>query len=260
MRHIVSLDPVRIPPDCETILTGQGVPAHHDVPERVRTLVEEARVLYGNLSEPRGMVASLSLEKFLEIYHGEGHNPSPAPVPQVAKRADHLALFSATLGKPVCDRIKALFAESNPALGYMLDTIASERADAAADLLAEGFRQSLLEELGAPESTTVLPYSPGYCGWHITGQRRLFAFLEPQRIGVSLNESCLMQPIKSVSGVLLAGPREAHDFLNDFDFCLDCTTWECRSRISSLFQAPQGRTQGAQNGDPERDLEKPAGG
>ena len=45
-----------------------------------------------------------------------------------------------------------------------------------------------------------------------------------------------MSPIKSVSGVLVAGHPEIHDFENDFDFCFDCATWECRSRIASLFQ------------------------
>jgi hypothetical protein len=80
----------------------------------------------------------------------------------------------------------------------------------------------------------VLPYSPGYCGWHVTGQRRLFDRLEPQRIGVTLNSSCLMQPLKSVSGVLVIGPSSIHEFDNDFDFCALCSTYQCRARIGLL--------------------------
>ena len=58
------------------------------------------------------------------------------------------------------------------------------------------------------------------------------------RIGIELSDSCLMSPLKSVSGVLVAGPAEIHDFENDFEFCLDCTTWECRDRIASITPLP----------------------
>jgi hypothetical protein len=117
----------------------------------------------------------------------------------------------------------------------MLDGIGSDRAETAATLLAEAFLEDLLAKGEVGPEARVLPYSPGYCGWHITGQKRLFAFLNPERIGISLNESCLMSPIKSVSGVLVVGGPEIHDFENEFDFCFDCTTWDCRSRIASLF-------------------------
>jgi len=238
MREIFTLEPIAVPPSRALVLRAQGIPPDREVPERVEELVEAARALYQTLSEPRGMVATLSHDEFAEIYEGEGHNSFPSPVPAVAERCDHLAFFCATLGDPVCDRIKDLFSRNDPALGYTLDTIASDRADAAADFLAETWRQALIREFGSPEGITVLPYSPGYCGWHVTGQRRLFAFLKPGDIGVTLNDSCLMHPIKSVSGVLLAGAREAHDFANDFDFCVDCATWDCRNRISSLFEPP----------------------
>jgi hypothetical protein len=80
----------------------------------------------------------------------------------------------------------------------------------------------------------VLPYSPGYCGWHISGQRALFRHLEPERIGITLNTSFLMQPLKSVSGVLVVGDPRIHEFDNDFDFCAECATLDCRARIGSV--------------------------
>ncbi|MCK5274191.1 MAG: hypothetical protein KAR37_06065, partial [Alphaproteobacteria bacterium] len=82
---------------------------------------------------------------------------------------------------------------------------------------------------------------PGYCGWHVTGQRRLFDRLGADRIGVTLNSSCLMQPLKSVSGVLVIGPPSIHEFDNDFDFCALCSTYQCRSRIGSLTEAGRDR-------------------
>ncbi|MFC1661862.1 vitamin B12 dependent-methionine synthase activation domain-containing protein, partial [Gemmatimonadota bacterium] len=144
----------------------------------------------------------------------------------------------ATLGESISQKINELFRINEPALGCMLDGIASERADTAANLLGQTFLVSLVGEGEADTATRVLPYSPGYCGWHITGQRKLFAFLDPGLIDIELSDSCLMSPLKSVSGVLVAGPPEIHVFENDFGFCLDCATWECRERIASITHFP----------------------
>jgi len=236
MKGIIPLDSIRVAPHRDVALQRQGVPEGHQLSALVEGLVVKAISLYESLTQPKGIIADVSLSDFGEIFHGEGRNDLPAPLQGIVKKADGLALFAATLGDPVSAKIQELFKENDPATGCMLDGIASERAETAADLLAEAFLNSLLERETAASGTRVLPYSPGYCGWHITGQRKLFSFLNPEQIDISLNASCLMSPIKSVSGVLVAGPPEIHDFENDFDFCFDCADWECRSRIASLFQ------------------------
>lgn len=234
MNGIVPLDALKAAPSRDTVLRTQGVPEGRPVPERVEALVEEARELYEALTRPIGLIASISRTEFGEVYQGDGRNAERSPLPGIVGRAGHLALFAATLGEPVSRKIGDLFRDQNAALGCMLDGIASERADSAAVLLGQAFLDPLLENGDADSATRVLPYSPGYCGWHVSGQQRLFAFLSPGQIGMDLNASCLMSPIKSVSGVLVAGPPEAHAFDNDFEFCLDCATWECRERIASI--------------------------
>ena len=89
-------------------------------------------------------------------------------------------------------------------------------------------------ETGAAPGTAVLPYSPGYCGWNVTGQRALFAQLEPGELGLTLNESCLMYPVKSVSGVLVLAPIGAHGFSPAFPCCSTCTTLDCQERAAAL--------------------------
>jgi hypothetical protein len=233
---ILTLDSIRVAPLADVALRRQGVPRGHRVSEQLGSLVERALSLYESLAQPKGITAEISLSDFEELFIGEGRNDVPAPLTEIVKEADGLCLFAATIGEPVSVKIQELFRENDPAAACMLDGIASERAETAADLLAEAFLDSLRRRGTADAGTGVLPYSPGYCGWHITGQKRLFAALEPEQIGIRLNSSNLMSPIKSVSGVLVVGPPEIHDFENDFDFCIDCTTRECRSRIASLFQ------------------------
>ncbi len=234
MTRILPLDALRTAPARDRVLRTQGIPEGHEVPERVGALVAEAVSLYERLAEPRGLTGEISREAFQEVYRGEGRNAEPSPLPRIVAGGQRLALFVMTLGDAVCQAIGELFAANDPALATMLDGIASERADAGATLLAEHFRDELLQEGTPGPETRVLPYSPGYCGWHVSGQRRLFDVLRPERIGVTLNPSFLMSPLKSVSGVLVAGPASAHAFRNDFDFCLDCRTFECRARIAAL--------------------------
>jgi len=234
MTGIIPLEALKAAPSRETVLRTQGVPEGHPVPERVDSLVEEARELYGALTRPIGLIARISPTDFLEVYEGDGRNAERSPLPGIIGNVRHLALFAATLGEPVSRKIGDLFKDQDAALGCMLDGIASERADRAATLLGRAFLEPLLQSGDVDSRTTVLPYSPGYCGWHVSGQQKLFASLEPGQIGMDLNASCLMSPIKSVSGVLVAGPPEAHAFDNDFEFCLDCATWECRERIASI--------------------------
>ena len=236
MTEIIPLDSIRVAPHRDVALRRQGVPEDHPISDRVGELVEKALSLYESLTQPKGVVAEISLSEFEEIFGGEGRNDLPAPLPEIVKRANGLALFAATLGDPVSEKIQELFGENDPATACMLDGIASDRAERAATLLADGFLDALRRKGEVDSEARVLPYSPGYCGWHITGQKKLFASLNPEQIDITLNASCLMSPIKSVSGVLVAGHPEIHDFENDFDFCLDCASWECRSRIASLFQ------------------------
>jgi len=148
----------------------------------------------------------------------------------VLEDAVTLALFAVTLGEEVSGHISELFADDNAARGYVLDQVAS----IAADQLVQIARRRYAAAEGSNPGTAVLPYSPGYCGWNVSGQRALFAVLEPADLGISLNESCLMHPIKSVSGVLVAAPIEAHDFEPAFPCCAVCTTFACRDRVDSI--------------------------
>lgn len=61
----------------------------------------------------------------------------------------------------------------------------------------------ILESAYAPEGMHISnSYSPGYCGWDVAEQKILFSMLPKGFCGVSLTESCLMVPVKSVSAII----------------------------------------------------------
>ncbi len=233
-------------PDRQEVLHLQGIPPGVELPPRIAAIVDSAMNAYLETAEPRALVAGLSRETFAGILKGEGKNAPETPVEAVALRADALSLFVATVGGRVTERIQALFSENEPALAAMLDSVASAAADRLTQLLAERYPAVTAADTGqtarsaprlrtghatTPDRRVTLGYSPGYCGWHVSGQRALFAFLQPATIGVTLNDSCLMDPLKSVSGVLASGASDIHRFSPGYPFCADCRDKPCVGRI-----------------------------
>ena len=62
----------------------------------------------------------------------------------------------------------------------------------------------------APGESLVARYSPGYADFPLAAQRELLALLDaPRKVGVSLTDSLLMVPSKSVSAVIGVKPATA---------------------------------------------------
>lgn len=86
---------------------------------------------------------------------------------------------------------------------YVMDCIGSQIVESAADCM----EKVLQSELDADGLHRTNRFSPGYCGWHVSEQPKLFSLFEEKNpCGIELTDSCLMLPVKSVSGVIGTGP------------------------------------------------------
>jgi hypothetical protein len=119
----------------------------------------------------------------------------------------------------------------------MLDSVASMAADKSVEVLESYLFNDLSERNLTSNDSIVLGYSPGYCGWDLSGQKKLFEHLNPEEIGVIINESYLMSPLKSVSGVLVHGDKEIHVFESSFTFCSYCKNQTCYDRIEKIYSS-----------------------
>lgn len=227
-RKIIEIPLEQISPDPAGVFLLQGIPRDVDPPERVIALYEEVVDRFMESAAPIGIMADVSLENFLEIYRGTGANEPDTPLEHIVPRAGSLAFFAFTLGQAVSDLIESHFNGKKLAQGYMLDSIASFCADKASEAAQQIYLERLTAQDSATSSTRVLMYSPGYCGWHVSGQGKLFQYLQPEKIGITLNDSFLMIPLKSISGVLVAGDWEIHRFTSNYPFCSQCKTRTCR--------------------------------
>jgi hypothetical protein len=226
-----------ISPPRDKVLAQLGIPAGTVLADRIERIIERAGDALAGTVAPVGVLADISGDAFAAVYAGAGRNAVLTPVAAIARNAEHLALFAITLGQPLSAAVAECFAGADFALAYVLDAMASVAADRAAAVAERWYARTLRERGWSTPDGAVLRYSPGYCGWDITGQRRLFDYLKPEHIGITLTDSCLMQPLKSVSGVLIAGPREIHRFPPNYDFCERCEERTCRDRLAALAAA-----------------------
>lgn len=237
MKKVLKFPAEKVTPSLEAVLKAQGISDIPTADDRILRLAEKARSVYEKLAEPIGIITDISKTDFTDLFYGEGNNESDAPLESIYKSSDHLALFAVTLGNRICTEIFNQFKTNDFAAGSMLDSAASEGTEKTAESLELFYRESLSGKDGHDASIGMMRFSPGYCGWHISGQKKLFEFLRPGEIGIELNDSYLMTPLKSVSGVVVAGKKEIFIFDDLFDFCADCDNHSCRDRIKALMES-----------------------
>ena len=108
--------------------------------------------------------------------------------------ADRYVLFIATAGQEFEQFQHEVKSSGDILQEFLLDSLGSAIAEAVVREVCSKVENYVLP-LGYGVSH---PYSPGYCGWHVTQQKFLFSLLPEQPCGVRLSESSLMSPIKSV--------------------------------------------------------------
>lgn len=125
------------------------------------------------------------------------------PIAGFVKPARRVAVFVLTLGEGIEERAKRLMTEGALFEGYAWNAVGSAGADLAVDV----FTQHLLAFEVGPDEAVTPPFSPGYCGMGLDQQRAVFEILDPSVIGVRLTNTYIMEPVKSVSGLLGIGPE-----------------------------------------------------
>ncbi|MCD8291796.1 MAG: methionine synthase [Prevotella sp.] len=112
------------------------------------------------------------------------------------------AFFIATAGMEFQHFLEELKQENDMVKLFIADAIGSVIAEKTADCMEEELQKHI--DIYSWKHTN--RFSPGYCGWHVSQQQLLFPLFGSEApCGVTLTESSLMYPIKSVSGVIGIG-------------------------------------------------------
>jgi hypothetical protein len=237
MKKIIEIPTSDLRINIPDVLQIQGIPSSKEPSQKVVALFSNAKEIFCKHVRPIGIISNISKSEFETVYYGEALNENETPLDTIFRKADHLALFALTVGEEVSRKITTLFEIREFALASMLDAIASIGVEKAADRIEANFFHLIIQKGKPSPASAIVRYSPGYCGWHVSGQKKLFAFLHPEEIGITLLDSYLMKPLKSVSGVVVAGNREIHCFKDTYPFCEQCTSRSCRSRMNHFSRA-----------------------
>ena len=117
--------------------------------------------------------------------------------------AEAYALFVCTCGVEYEAYQQRLKQDGDMVRVFIADALGSVITEKCADQMEQHLQDSI-DKLGWCHTNR---FSPGYCGWHVSQQKKLFALFEGHTCGVMLNESSLMLPIKSVSGIIGLGKK-----------------------------------------------------
>lgn len=117
------------------------------------------------------------------------------------KDADQIALFICTAGEEFTRLTRLYNSDGDYLKGFIVDTYGSLVVEKAIEYI----QHQLEESVQKSELRITNRYSPGYCNWALTSQQQLFGLLPENECRISLTESSLMLPIKSVSGIIGIG-------------------------------------------------------
>ena len=131
---------------------------------------------------------------------------------------EEIIVFAATIGLEI-DRLIRRYSSLSPAKALFFQAIGAERIESLCDAFCDDLKGKGLQ---------LRPrFSPGYGDLPLEMQKDLFRVLDcPRKIGLSLNESLLMSPSKSVTAIIGIGGR-AEEEKNK---CSACEKSDCAYR------------------------------
>ena len=139
------------------------------------------------------------------------------------KNSEQAASFACTIGPGMENWSRQVMQDGDPALGYWIDLVASLITEKAVNYLHD-YIEKIMNDHGLKITNR---YSPGYCDWPVSNQHLLFTLFPKNFCGISLNESALMIPIKSVTGIIGIGSIVKYEEYP----CEQCIKDDCTYRI-----------------------------
>ena len=186
------------------VVRSLGYP-EQEIPEHFEELIERILPLLSKRCAIRAGYRVLDAEKpdnrYDGLYVGGTFFTTQKIVARRMQNAELAACFVCTIGPNMEAWAGQLVREGDTVMGHLVDTVASVAVENAADTLYDHLGRKMREQ-GLRVTNR---YSPGYCGWSVSEQHALFSFFPVDFCGVTLTESALMKPIKSVSGMIGIG-------------------------------------------------------
>jgi hypothetical protein len=169
--------------------------------ERTREECQKAIEIGEKLLEPRVIYKSFQIDKIEEerVYLEGGSYFQSGHLAVLLEGADRIMVCCCTIGSALEKKVGELSNQGELMLAYFLDIYGAT----AVGVLGKSLYNQLQKELIGLGTT--VPMEPGQLDWHVLDQRVLFQLLHPEEIGITLSDSLMMNPFKSISSVFGIG-------------------------------------------------------
>ncbi|GHT75281.1 methionine synthase [Bacteroidia bacterium] len=200
IEYHISYEELAVNPNAAATMLGYDTDLPDDVLEMVQEVMDETTGCY----DIRGGYVILDNPHFdkdgYKLTVGETVFQIGKIIYQQLKHSSQIAAFVCTAGVGIEQYSRAMLTNNEPLKGFVADILGGVVVEAAINKI----QQELSNDMKTKGLNITNRYSPGYCGWQTAEQHKLFAQL-PTTLGVQLTESALMQPVKSVSGIIGIG-------------------------------------------------------
>ncbi len=170
-----------------------------DFPDTVQAVLEWANESLEATGGYRLLPLDACLATTLSI--GGQHIETGHRISRYLNKAEQIAVFVCTAGRGIHNAYQRYLTEGDSLSAYIADTLGTVVVEKTMDRIA------LTLEFESAQSgfNCTNRYSPGYCGWSVCEQQKLWTLLPTGFCGITLLPSSLMSPVKSISGVIGLG-------------------------------------------------------
>lgn len=178
-------------------------------PKCEQLLLEKREICVKNIF-PKAIFQDYEIEKIEgDSVHFKSGNIFNGPnISKILKGSKIAIIFICTLGIATDQIIAATSVNGDTLATIIMDSITTELLGVLGEHISKIIKKEGLQEKGW---ASTCQYSPGQYKWTIEEQKEIFQMVNGEKIGVLLNKSYLMVPLKSISGVYGFGPIDMID-------------------------------------------------
>lgn len=176
--------------------------------------LEDAR----ELIEPAAVWDSFPIREFRHerLVLANGTKIGGGPVATVVAGATDLVVGVCTVGSAISQRISEQLYGEQRLRAMFLDDLGSW----AVDQVRQQLCRQIEDDAASRRLHASASLSPGESEWSVAEQAVIFSLLDARKIGVTLNESMVMSPVKSLSLIVGTGPNALGvEGASNCDFC-----------------------------------------
>jgi len=211
------LEDLKFDIDIDLILRVSGYGKDRDPPKKFIDSASEMRDLCQKLARPKVVYETYGISGLDEgLVKINGTELKGKVLINVLRGSERAIVFVGTLGPKLDEEVNRLSSEGEILLSATLDTIGALALGLSS---LDFYKKVLVTEAESTDFALTPSFGPGECKWDITEQRVIFDLVDATSIGVKMNESYLMLPKKSRSGIMGIGPKDRISKATPCDLC-----------------------------------------